>query len=189
MRRVARAAMQHRLGAGRGAVVHGGVGHVHAGQLADQGLELEDRLQGPLADFRLVGGVGGVEFAAGDQLVDHRRDEVVVGAAAEERGVGCRGGIAAGEPAQLPQQVALGQGRAGRCSGRVEADRGGDFAEELLHRGDPDRRQHLADILLGMGNVTHGIDLHAENVKATQVTCHQPLASDLDPLPFLLRKA
>ena len=35
-RRVRSAAISDRLGQGRGAVVHGGVGHVHAGQLADQ---------------------------------------------------------------------------------------------------------------------------------------------------------
>jgi len=41
---------------------------------ADQRLELEDRLQRPLADLRLVRGVGGIELAARDQLIDRGRD-------------------------------------------------------------------------------------------------------------------
>ena len=63
-----------RLGAGGSAVVHGGVGCFHARELADEGLELKDSLQGSLADFALVGGVGGGKFTAGGKEVDHRRE-------------------------------------------------------------------------------------------------------------------
>ncbi len=58
------------LGAGGGAVVHRRVGDVHAGELADHGLELEDGLQRALRDFRLVGRVGGEELAALHDGVD-----------------------------------------------------------------------------------------------------------------------
>ena len=58
-------AHQHRFRRRAAAVVQAGVGDVHAGQLADQRLVLEHRLQRALADLRLVGRVGGVELAAG----------------------------------------------------------------------------------------------------------------------------
>ena len=57
----------------RGAVVPGGVGDVHAGQLADGGLVLEDRLQRALAHLRLVGRVGGQELAPPHHRVHHGR--------------------------------------------------------------------------------------------------------------------
>ena len=52
----------------------------------DLGLEFEQDLQRALRDFGLVGRVGGQELAALDQVVDGRRDMMLVGAAAEEEG-------------------------------------------------------------------------------------------------------
>ena len=76
----------HQAGLGQraGAVVHAGVGHVHAHQLAGHRLQLEHRLQRALADLRLVRRVGGVVLAAADDVRDRARDEVPVRAAAEE---------------------------------------------------------------------------------------------------------
>ena len=54
---------QDGLGHGGRALVHGGVAHLHAGELADEGLVLEERLQGPLGDLGLVRRVGGEELA------------------------------------------------------------------------------------------------------------------------------
>jgi len=73
-------------GAGR-AVVHAGVGDVHAGEFADHGLELEDGLQGPLRDFGLIRGVTGEEFAALDQGINDDRAIVTIAACAEKAGV------------------------------------------------------------------------------------------------------
>ena len=50
----------HRLGGGCGLIEQGGVADRQAGELADQGLEVEQGLQSPLGDLGLVGGVGGV---------------------------------------------------------------------------------------------------------------------------------
>ena len=58
--------------------------HVHAGQVRDHGLVLKDRLQGSLRNFGLVGGVGCVEFAAPQDMVDRGGDIVVVDARAKE---------------------------------------------------------------------------------------------------------
>ena len=75
---------QHRLG-GRGrAVIHRGVGDLHAGQHRDLGLELEQIMQRALRDLGLVRRVGGEELRALDQVIDARRHVVLVGAAADE---------------------------------------------------------------------------------------------------------
>jgi len=53
----------HHGGFGHGgrAIVHGSVGDVHAGELADHGLEFENGGQGALRDLGLIGRVGGEE--------------------------------------------------------------------------------------------------------------------------------
>ena len=76
-----------RLGRGGRAVVVRGVGDVHAGQLADHGLEFESALQNALADLRLIGGVAGDKLFAGGDGFDDRRDEVAVGARAAKNGL------------------------------------------------------------------------------------------------------
>ena len=60
------------------------VGDVHTGQLTDHRLVLEDRLQNPLADFRLIGGIGGDKLFFGGHAFNDRGDIVVVGARAAE---------------------------------------------------------------------------------------------------------
>ena len=76
---------QHRLG-GRGrAVIHRGVGDLHAGQQRDLGLELEQILQRALRDLGLIRRVGGEEFRALDQVIDARRHVVLVGAGSRRR--------------------------------------------------------------------------------------------------------
>ncbi len=75
---------QHRLAAGGRAVVHRGVGDLHAGQRRDLGLKLEQDLQRALRDFRLIGRVAGQKFRALDQMIDGRGDVVAIGARAEK---------------------------------------------------------------------------------------------------------
>ena len=81
------AAHRHGFRGGGGAVVHGGVGGVHAGQLTDHGLVFKNGLQDPLADFRLIGGVGGQKFFLIADALHNRGDIVVVCASAAEDGV------------------------------------------------------------------------------------------------------
>ena len=68
----------------RRAVVARGVRDVHPGQLADDRLVLEDRLEDALAHLGLVRRVRGQELAARHERVDERRDVVVVDPGAEE---------------------------------------------------------------------------------------------------------
>jgi len=90
------------LGGGGGAVVVGRVGDLHAGQFADHRLVLKDGLEGPLADFRLVGGIGGVEFPAAQDGVHHGGDVVAVGTGAQEAGAVGGGEVGRRQGFQLP---------------------------------------------------------------------------------------
>ena len=70
---------QHRgLRHRRGAVVHRGVGHLHAGQFRDHRLVFIDGLEYALAYFRLVRGVGRVKLGAGKDMAHDRRNVVAV---------------------------------------------------------------------------------------------------------------
>ncbi len=75
---------EHALGHRAAAFVKAGVGDIHAGQLADERLIFEKRLQASLAGLGLVGRVGGVEFAAAGDGIDDGGNEMIVTAAAEE---------------------------------------------------------------------------------------------------------
>ena len=110
-----------RLGGGGGPVIHGGIGHVHAGELADHGLILEDRLQKPLAHLRLIGGIGRQKLLLGGDVFDDGGNVVVIGPRAPQNGgVGAvfgghgghrPGGLqlahAVGDVQRLPQQHLL----------------------------------------------------------------------------------
>ena len=96
---------QHGLGGGGRAVIHRGVGDLHAGQVRDLGLELEQHLQRALRHFRLVGRVGGQPFGALDQVIDGRRDVVAIGAGADEERPVARGVVLARRaPACAPRR-------------------------------------------------------------------------------------
>ena len=113
------------FGQGRGAVVHGGVGDVHAEQVAEQGLELEDALQDALADLGLIRRVGRVELGAPCDRADGRRHVVVIDTRAEETGV--RVGI----------DVAVGQfGKVTAQGDLVHARRDVQFPHEAQCLGD-----------------------------------------------------
>ena len=74
----------------------------------DHGLELEDGLEDALGHLGLVGRVGGHELGPPGQRPGHRRDLVVVGAAAGEadQAVGA-GPVAVGERLHVGEDVGL----------------------------------------------------------------------------------
>jgi hypothetical protein len=99
---------QHRLDHRRGLVQQRGVGHRQPGEVGDHGLEVQQRLQAPLGDLGLVGGVGGVP-ARGLQHVaqdDRGRVGVVVALADHLHGRG----VAVREGAQLLEHLLLAEG-------------------------------------------------------------------------------
>ncbi len=138
---------RHRLGGGRGLVEQRRVRQVHAGEVGDHRLEVQERLEPTLGDLRLVRRVrrvpGGVlEDVA---LDDGRRDRARV-AGAEQRDVHL---IAVGEAAQL-----VGDGRlvgGGRQGEPVLADaRRDDRGRERLEGVEAERREH-GGLLGGVG--------------------------------------
>ena len=130
------------IGGHRRPVVARGVRDVHAGQLADCGLVLEDRLEDALAHLGLVRRVRRQELAALKHGVDDRRHVVVVDARAEKRELAGAVGIPRREVLEMPRQLLLAERRVERELA-VEAHGGRDVAEQLLDRGDTDRREHL----------------------------------------------
>ncbi len=78
---------RHRLGRGGGFIQQRGVGDVEAGQVADHGLEVEQRFQPALADLRLVRRIGGVPRRIfQDVALDHRRQDSAGIALPDQRG-------------------------------------------------------------------------------------------------------
>jgi hypothetical protein len=142
------------LGQRRGAVVDRRVGHVHAGQLGDHRLVLVDRAQRALAGLRLVGRVRGEELAAQDHVVDGARHVVIVGAGAEEAGVGVGVRVAGGDAAQVTDEIGLGQRRRQRQRPR-QPRLGRNLDEQVLDPAHADRLQHGALVLGGGGQVAH----------------------------------
>jgi len=142
-----------RLGGGRSAVVVGGVGDLHAGQLADHRLVLEDGLQGPLADLRLVGGVGGIELAPPQNRVYHGGHEVAVGTCAEEAWTVGGGEIDPGQPLQFPAGLHFGQrwgeGEFGEATALWHV------LEKILYGPDADGFQHRPPVRVTVWNKRH----------------------------------
>ena len=71
----------HGFGRGSGLVQYRSVGEFHSGQIADHGLEIEQRLEAPLrdfglGDFRLVRGIGGVPGGITQQVTLDDRGRV-----------------------------------------------------------------------------------------------------------------
>ncbi|CEI74776.1 Uncharacterized protein PAE221_00336 [Pseudomonas aeruginosa] len=95
----------HGLGGGGRLVEHRGVGDRQAGQVADQGLEVQQRLQAALGDFRLVRRVGGVPGRVLQEVAQDRcRGVAVVVALANE---GTQRAIARGDRLQAGQRLGL----------------------------------------------------------------------------------
>ncbi len=141
-----------RVGGDGRAVVAGRIRDVHAGELADRGLVLEDRLEHALAHLRLVGRVCRQELAALKHRVDDRGNVVVVDPGPEERKFAGRVVVARRELGQMRRELVLGERRL-EVERAVEADAGGDVAEELVDRGDADRAQHLLPVGVGEGEI------------------------------------
>ncbi len=127
------------------AVVAGRVRDVHARELADRRLVLEDRLEHPLAHLRLVRRVRGQQLAALEDRVDDRRDVVVVHARSEEGQLAARVGVPPGKGGDVVEDLLLRQ-RGLEIELPPEADSLRQVAEELLDRADADRPEHLLPV-------------------------------------------
>jgi hypothetical protein len=137
---------------GRGPVVQGGVGDVQSGQGRHHGLEFVEDLQGALAGLGLIGGVGAVEFTPRDQLPDHGRDVVVIGAGADEAE---RLAVRPRPGRHQATDLHLRQGR-GDALQLPRPQVRGNLVEEVINVLDPDDRQHGRHLVGGVGDERHG---------------------------------
>ncbi len=143
---------EERVGGDRRPVVARRVRDVHAGELADRGLVLEDRLQHALAHLGLVRRVRGQQLTALQHGVDDRRHVVVVDARTEEADL--VDDILRRELLQVPLELGLGERRRNLELARESHCRR-NIAEELFDRGDADRREHLLAIGRSEREVAH----------------------------------
>ena len=125
----------HRFGERGRAVVDRCVRDVEPGQQADVGLPLVDRLQVPLGDLGLVGGVRGQELAAQKQLIDAGGHMMAIGAGPAEERPGASGAVLRRQGAQRPlhRQFAGMSGQVHRTGKAVAAVRPKDEAEAAVH--------------------------------------------------------
>ena len=117
-----RRAHGHGLGRGGALVEQRGVGEVHAGEVGDHRLEVEQRLEPALGDLGLVRRVGRVPGRVLQHVAqDDAGGDGVRVAHADQRGQHL---VAAGQGAQLGERLGLAAGRRGRSSGsssRIDA--------------------------------------------------------------------
>ena len=129
-----------RLRDGGRAVVERRVRDVERGQLRDQRLELEDRLQRALTGLRLVRGVGGVKLGFRRDGGYRRRDEPAIHAAAAKRQAIGIHAVPAGQGRDLGHGLELRQ--AVRQLQRVEAKRLRYIDQQVVHRSHANGLQH-----------------------------------------------
>ena len=132
------------------AVIVGGVGHIHAGELADHGLELENALKHALRNFRLIRRVAGDKLLAGGDGLDNGGDEMAIRAGAAKNGLVdlvllCHGGD---HLAHFQLAEALGELQAVADEHIVR-----NALVKVIERLDADGRKHLLALLGGMGDI------------------------------------
>ena len=143
--------------AGRGrAVVHGGVGDLHPGQVRHLRLELEEILQRALRDLRLVGRVGGEELRALDDVVDGGRHVVAIGARADEERPVAGGAVLRRERAHDARHFKLGASLR-QIERLLQPLRRRYVGEEVVDFADADLRQHVGAVLGRVGQVAHRV--------------------------------
>src|SRR5229473_1238224 len=145
---------RHRLGAGGGAVIERGVGDLHRGQQGDLGLELEQVLQRALRQLRLVGGVGGQELTALDQMVDRRRDVMAIAAAAEKERHGAGAKVLGRHRAEAPLDLELAH-RQRQIEQALMARRNRHIGKQRVDRWGADRREHRLAVGIGQRQIAH----------------------------------
>ena len=138
---------------GRRAVVHGRVGHIHPGELADHGLKFEDGGERALRDLGLVGRVGSRGIRSGrlqcppalaGNAGRHRRPERT------------RNRCAHSSPsrAKVIHDFVLRFSRR-NVERTIRAGPRGKMGKKAFERLDAERRQHLAALNIGFRQIAH----------------------------------
>ncbi len=144
----------HRLGGGRPLVEEGGPGRGEAGEVGDDGLEVEQRLEPALGDLRLVGRVRRVPGRVlQDVALDDRRGDRAVVPQPDERG---EHGVAGGDLAQLGDDGRLGGGGLDRQLTREADAAGHGGVDEVVEAGAADGLEHPGEVALAGADVAGG---------------------------------
>jgi hypothetical protein len=138
----------------RRAVVERRVGDLHAGQLADHGLVLEDHLERALRDLGLVRRVGRRVLGTGHDRAERGRDEVIVDAAAEEAGVAAGVGVPLAPLLESARDLVFRE-RRGQWKRALDAELSGNGGPEILVPGDADPLQHGAALGVAPSDEAH----------------------------------
>ena len=139
-----RAAHQrHRLGGGGALVEQRGVGGGQPGQVADHGLEVEQRLEPALGDLRLVRRVGGVPARVLEHVApDHRRGDRAVVAEPDHR---LERVVAPRRARAARRRPACSAAAVGRSSSSADADAAGDGGvHQRVERVEAERASSIA---------------------------------------------
>ena len=132
---------RHGLGRGSGFIEHGGVGHRHAGQVADHGLKVDQRFQPTLGNFGLVRRVSGVPGRVFQNVAqDHARRMGIVIALANEA---LENLVSGGHGLEFGQRRRLGNGRRNRHVGAARNRAWHDGLDQRPPRGRTDRTEHM----------------------------------------------
>ena len=150
------------FGAGGAFIEQGSVGDVEGGEVADEGLEIEQSFEAALGDFGLVGGVGGVPAGVFEEVSEEDRGrEGIVVTEAEE---GADDLVLAHDGAEALEGLLFGEG-VGEEEGGAGADAfGDDLVHELVEGAAAEGAEHFlrlagrgTDVSTGEGSVTgHG---------------------------------
>src|SRR5690554_2146128 len=155
------------------AVVHRGVRDIEPEELADDGLELEDRLKRALRELRLIRRIRGIELASEQELIDRGRDMMRVRTASKE-GEHLRALILCRELLEVAHERGLVEGGLNREL-TLKASTLGDGIKELVERGGRDRLEHRADLFFGMGEVAQRSAFDALNEALVARGVEEPL--------------
>ena len=150
------------FGAGGAFIEQGSVGDVEGGEVADEGLEIEQGFEAALGDFGLVGGVGGVPAGVFEEVSEEDRGrEGIVVTEAEE---GADDLVLAHDGAEALESLFLGEGVWEEEGGAGADAFGDDLVHELVEGVAAEGAEHFlglagrgTDVSTGEGSVTgHG---------------------------------
>ena len=133
-------AESHGLGRGGGLVEQGGIGNLHAREVADHRLKVEQRLQPALGDLRLIRRVSGIPARVFQNVPADDRGRVCPVIAGSDTGL--RDHVAVHQSPEVGERLFL-RARGGQRELAAEADvRGNGFLDEGIERSRSHNAEH-----------------------------------------------
>jgi hypothetical protein len=143
---------EHCFGGRRRAVPHGSVRDFLPGELAHERLELEDRLQRPLRDLRLIRRIGSEKLAPLNNRVGYHRAQVIVDSRAQKAGV--PDGIFVCALFEVLDDLSFGE-RSRQSQRFAEPVTLGDAGKKIIDRLRSDRGEHFLALGGALREIAH----------------------------------